>query len=161
MLGCSEFYYIATGTITSGNLWPFIVVIVWILLENKYLSLSQKPKAILVISAHWEETRHTVTTSPKPTLFYDYYGFPDETYKLEWRALGALDVAQRVRVLLEEAGIECGEDEKRGLDHGVFIPLKLAYPDAGIPGMHGFTHWEKEKFCFKLNFHKKLWKIHL
>jgi len=96
--------------------------------------LPRKPRAILVISAHWEEPEHTVTTSPKPSLYFDYCGFPESTYKLEWPVPGEPDVARSVVRLLESSGIRCRENGKRGLDHGVFVPLKLAYPEADVPG---------------------------
>jgi len=96
-------------------------------------SLPAPPKALLVISAHWEAAVPTVTSHSAPPLFYDYYGFPPETYKLTWPAPGAPAVADRVRSLLGAAGIDSASDGARGFDHGVFIPLKVAYPEAHIP----------------------------
>lgn len=93
-----------------------------------------KPEVILVISAHWEEKDWTVNTNSKHSLYYDYYNFPPKTYKLEWTPPGAPDVARDVKKLLEDRGIPCHENSKRGLDHGVFVPLKLVYPEANIPG---------------------------
>jgi aromatic ring-opening dioxygenase catalytic subunit (LigB family) len=95
--------------------------------------LPRNPRAILVVSAHWEESEHTVLTSARPGLYFDYYGFPDHTYKLEWPVPGAPDVAKLVVDQLKLSGIKCLEDSKRGLDHGVFVPLKLAYPEADVP----------------------------
>ena len=92
-----------------------------------------RPAAVLVISAHWECERPTVQTAAAHTLLYDYYGFPEHTYRLTYPAPGAPAVAARVRALLAQAGIESDEDAQRGLDHGVFIPFKLIYPDADIP----------------------------
>jgi aromatic ring-opening dioxygenase catalytic subunit (LigB family) len=97
--------------------------------------LPETPKALLVISAHWEEDVPTVMTGAKPALYFDYSGFPPHTYQLTWPAPGAPELAQRVQVLLGAAGIESGADAKRGFDHGVFIPLKLAFPDAQFPTM--------------------------
>ena len=91
------------------------------------------PSALLVVSAHWEEPVATVQSGERPPLFFDYYGFPPETYELTWPAPGAPRVAARVRSLLQAAGIESREDAARGFDHGVFVPLKVAYPDARIP----------------------------
>jgi aromatic ring-opening dioxygenase catalytic subunit (LigB family) len=91
------------------------------------------PKTLLVISAHWEESVPTVMTAQKPPMLYDYYGFPEETYKLQWPAPGSPEVAARVRDLLGKAGIETASNDERGFDHGTFVPLKLAYPDAQIP----------------------------
>lgn len=96
--------------------------------------LPRNPRAILVVSAHWEETEHMVSTSAQPSLYFDYYGFPESTYKLEWPVPGEPDVARSVVRLLASNGIKCCENDKRGLDHGVFIPLKLAYPEADVPG---------------------------
>ncbi len=92
-----------------------------------------KPKALLVISAHWEEAVLTVMTSPKPPMLYDYSGFPPESYRVQWPAPGAPDVAKRVRALLEAAGIPSAEDHTRGFDHGTFVPFKLAWPNADLP----------------------------
>jgi len=96
--------------------------------------LPRTPRAILVISAHWEETEHTVSASPHPSLYFDYYGFPKSTYEIEWPVAGEPSVAQHVVQLLASSGIKCCENDKRGLDHGVFVPLKLAYPEADVPG---------------------------
>jgi aromatic ring-opening dioxygenase catalytic subunit (LigB family) len=91
------------------------------------------PKALLVISAHWEEPVPTVMTAPRPTMYYDYYGFPPDSYAITWPAPGDPALAARVRELLGAAGFATAEDAKRGFDHGTFIPLKLTYPDADIP----------------------------
>lgn len=96
-------------------------------------SLGQTPRALLVVSAHWEADVPTVTTQPAPPLLYDYSGFPKHTYELTWPAPGSPDLAHRVRELLSRAGIESRAEERRGFDHGVFVPLKVAYPDAPIP----------------------------
>jgi aromatic ring-opening dioxygenase catalytic subunit (LigB family) len=92
-----------------------------------------QPRALLVISAHWEEAVPTVSTSPAPPLLFDYSGFPKAAYQLEWAAPGDPDLAARVRTLLGAAGFETAENASRGYDHGTFIPLLLAWPDAGIP----------------------------
>lgn len=92
-----------------------------------------KPKALLVVSAHWEEKVATLMTSPRPPMLYDYYGFPPESYTITWPAPGAPQLAARVRALLSAAGIASAEDPNRGFDHGTFVPLKLAYPQAEIP----------------------------
>lgn len=91
------------------------------------------PKALLVISAHWEEAQPTVMSSPRPPMYYDYYGFPPESYRLSWPAPGAPALATRVRELLDAAGFASGEDPQRGFDHGTFVPLMLTYPKAQIP----------------------------
>jgi aromatic ring-opening dioxygenase catalytic subunit (LigB family) len=92
-----------------------------------------RPQALLVISAHWEEPVATVMTSEKPPMLYDYYGFPEDSYKVQWPAPGSSSVAARVRALLSSAGIESAEDSARGFDHGTFVPLSLTYPNADVP----------------------------
>ena len=92
-----------------------------------------RPKAMLVISAHWEEAEFTVTTNPHPPLIFDYYGFPAHTYQLQYPAPGNPELAQRVQDLLGAAGLATRADAQRGFDHGVFIPLLLVYPQADIP----------------------------
>ena len=91
------------------------------------------PKALLVISAHWEEAVPTVMTAERPPMFYDYYGFPAASYSIQWAAPGAPALAERVRKLLGDAGFPTAADPERGFDHGTFVPLKLTYPDAAIP----------------------------
>jgi aromatic ring-opening dioxygenase catalytic subunit (LigB family) len=93
----------------------------------------KKPSAILLISAHWETNVPTVLSSANPPLLYDYYGFPPETYELKWPAPGDPALASRVRELLEAGGFSTAEDSTRGWDHGVFIPMKLSFPDADVP----------------------------
>ena len=92
-----------------------------------------KPDALLVVSAHWEEEVPTVTSGKNPSLIYDYYGFPEESYHIQYPCVGDPVLANEVHKLLEIASIEARLDEKRGFDHGVFVPLKLMYPDAKIP----------------------------
>ena len=91
------------------------------------------PKALLVVSAHWEAPVPTVMTSPRPPILYDCYNFPPASYELTWPAPGEPGLAARVRRLLADAGFETDSDPDRGFDHGTFIPLKVAYPDATIP----------------------------
>jgi aromatic ring-opening dioxygenase catalytic subunit (LigB family) len=96
-------------------------------------TVTPRPKTLLVISGHWETEIPTVQASPTHSLYFDYYDFPEHTYRLTYPAPGAPDIAQRVRDLLTEARIENAADTTRGLDHGVFIPLMLVYPEADIP----------------------------
>jgi aromatic ring-opening dioxygenase catalytic subunit (LigB family) len=91
------------------------------------------PRAIVVISGHWEAPVATVTARPDYSMLYDYYGFPPETYEIEYPAPGSPAVAQRVRALLGAAGIATAEDRARGYDHGVFVPFMLVDPAATIP----------------------------
>ena len=96
-------------------------------------SIHPAPKAIVVISGHWEEPQFTVTTNGHPPLIYDYSGFPPETYQLKYPAPGSPELAQRVVGVLTEAGVPARSDPERGFDHGVFIPFKVIYPKADIP----------------------------
>ena len=96
-------------------------------------SLLVKPSAILVISGHWEEKRPTVTSGSTSSLFYDYYGFPEESYKITYPAPGEPALAGRIVKVLEKHGIPADFDDQRGFDHGVFVPLKIMYPEATIP----------------------------
>lgn len=102
-------------------------------LENLPASLPQKPAALLVISGHWEESAFTAGAAPTPRLIYDYSGFPASTYQLTWPAPGEPALAQRVASLLRAAGLPATLSPDRGYDHGVFIPLKVAFPLADIP----------------------------
>ncbi len=96
-------------------------------------ALGQRPRAVLVISGHWEDAVPTVLNAEQHTLLFDYYGFPEHTYHLTYPAAGSNVVAARVHELLTRAGIHAEEEHGRGLDHGVFVPFKLIYPDADVP----------------------------
>lgn len=95
--------------------------------------IGDKPKAIVVVSAHWETEHFTVQTTPAPELYFDYYGFPDHTYRLTYPAKGAPELAGRIQQLAAQAGIRVDADDQRGYDHGVFVPFLLICPDADIP----------------------------
>jgi aromatic ring-opening dioxygenase catalytic subunit (LigB family) len=92
-----------------------------------------RPRALVVISGHWEEKVVTIQNNPAPPLLYDYYGFPESTYQITFPAPGSSEIAARISELLKAEGIECQYDHARGFDHGVFIPLKVAYPKADVP----------------------------
>jgi aromatic ring-opening dioxygenase catalytic subunit (LigB family) len=92
-----------------------------------------RPDAIVVISAHWEEKQATLLGAANPPMLYDYYGFPEEAYQINYPGPGDPELAQRIVDLLEQNGIPARIDPARGFDHGHFIPLKLMYPDADIP----------------------------
>jgi 4,5-DOPA dioxygenase extradiol len=102
-------------------------------LATRIDSLPERPRAILMISGHWEEDQVTVHTGNGQPLLFDYYGFPEHTYRLRWDAPGAPQVAARAKALIEGAGFPVGEESERGWDHGVFIPGKVMVPDADIP----------------------------
>ncbi|MGD9950262.1 MAG: class III extradiol ring-cleavage dioxygenase [Desulfobulbus sp.] len=90
-------------------------------------------ESILLISAHWEAEHPTLTAADQPELFYDYSGFPPESYQITYPAPGAPALAEKIHGLLAEAGLQPILDRERGFDHGLFIPLKLMYPQADIP----------------------------
>jgi aromatic ring-opening dioxygenase catalytic subunit (LigB family) len=97
------------------------------------VSLPHQPRAILVVSAHWETEGFAVTGGAQPELVFDYYGFPPHTYELTYPAPGDPELAARVVELLSDAGMAAHVDAERGYDHGAFVPLKVAFPDATIP----------------------------
>ena len=92
-----------------------------------------RPQSILVVSAHWEAERPTVSTAALPRTIHDFYGFPRELYSLSYGAPGAPRLAQQVRELLAAAGIGCEEAPDRGLDHGAWVPLRYLFPQADVP----------------------------
>lgn len=92
-----------------------------------------KPSAIIVVSAHWEAAKPTVTAATNPGLIYDYSGFPPESYAITYPCAGNPPLARSIAGRLKEAGFDAGVDEARGFDHGLFVPLKIMYPDADIP----------------------------
>lgn len=95
--------------------------------------LGTAPKAVLVISGHWEERGLVLSSGERPGMVYDYQGFPEEMYHIAYTAPGSPDLARRVQALLGAAGIEAGLDPARGYDHGTFSILKPLYPDEDIP----------------------------
>lgn len=95
----------------------------------------RKPKAILVISAHWEESAATLMGAEHPVMFYDYYGFPEQAYTITYPAPGSPNYARRISELLKQNNIPTRIDFERGFDHGLFIPLKMMYPQADIPAL--------------------------
>lgn len=126
----------------GGGPWPFVNLGLGSAQERSALATyleglprlpPAKPRALLVVSAHWEEQVPTVMTGAHPPLLFDYYGFPPESYQLTWPAPGSPAVAERVRELLGAAGIQTGANSERGFDHGAFVPLKVSYPKAEIP----------------------------
>lgn len=98
-------------------------------------SLLRKPDAILVISAHWEESLATLLGAQNPPMLYDYYGFPNEAYEITYPAPGSPELANKIASLLAKNNISARIDSQRGFDHGLFIPLKLMFPQADIPSL--------------------------
>ncbi|WP_337188762.1 class III extradiol ring-cleavage dioxygenase [Phenylobacterium sp.] len=102
-------------------------------LRGLVAGLPERPRAILVVSGHWEAPAFTVASGARPALDFDYHGFPPHTYELTFDAPGAPGLAHRIRDLLAGAGLPAAEDASHAWDHGVFVPLKLATPDADVP----------------------------
>jgi aromatic ring-opening dioxygenase catalytic subunit (LigB family) len=96
-------------------------------------TLPATPTAILVVTAHWEADVPSFTGGAQPELIYDYYGFPPETYTLQYKAPGQPALATKAAALLKGAGLDALVDPTYGWDHGVFIPLKVMFPDADVP----------------------------
>jgi aromatic ring-opening dioxygenase catalytic subunit (LigB family) len=96
-------------------------------------SLPAMPSAIVIVSGHWETAGFTLTGGERPSLVFDYYGFPPHTYQLRYDAPGAPAVALDIAGRLQAAGFSASMDDARGYDHGVFVPLKVVFPEAKIP----------------------------
>lgn len=129
-------YFISHG----GGPWPWIkdqmpwdMSVLEASLQAMPDEIGVRPRAVLMVSGHWEAHDFTVMTSAHPPMVYDYGGFPEFTYHITYPAPGAPDVAMRVRDLLTAAGIPVRTDPDRGFDHGVFAPLVVAWPDADVP----------------------------
>ena len=95
--------------------------------------LGTPPKAVLMVSAHWEEPAFTVMATARPPMIYDYGGFPAHTYHVQYPAPGSPQTAERVRSLIAAAGMAVRVDSERGFDHGMFAPMAVIYPKADVP----------------------------
>jgi 4,5-DOPA dioxygenase extradiol len=91
------------------------------------------PRAIVVVSAHWETTVPTVGFSTRPETLHDFGGFDPRLYEMQYPAPGSPEVAAQVMSALHTAGLPCEQDAQRGLDHGAWIPLRQMLPEAHIP----------------------------
>jgi 4,5-DOPA dioxygenase extradiol len=92
-----------------------------------------RPRAIIVVSAHWETESPVVSAVERNKTIHDFYGFPRPLYELSYPAPGLPSLATDIAELLRGAGLSCGIDTARGLDHGAWVPLLLMYPQADIP----------------------------
>lgn len=128
-------YFISHG----GGPWPYVPQMreSMRVLEASLVDIPRQigvtPKAVLMISGHWEEDGFNVMTSAKPPMVYDYFGFPPHTYHVVYAAPGAPQIAQRTHELIVAAGLPSKLDPQRGFDHGVFAPLEAMYPKADVP----------------------------
>ena len=146
-------YFVSHG----GGPWPFMkkeVGSVYDKLEASLVDMKRqvgvRPKAVLVVTSHWEEREFMVSSSPAPGMIYDYGGFPPHTYQIQYPAPGSPELAQRVADLVKAAGHPVSQDPARGFDHGTFSMLYPVYPEADMPVVqlsikHGYdvmTHIE-------------------
>src|SRR3954452_11687897 len=129
-------YFISHG----GGPWPWLdghfkeaFKVLRSSLERMPGELPEKPKAILMVSGHWEEDDFTIMSNQNPGMVYDYSGFPEHTYRIKYPAPGSPELASRVRELLKDRGIESRFDPVRGFDHGTFVPMAVSYPNADVP----------------------------
>jgi 4,5-DOPA dioxygenase extradiol len=106
---------------------------VWMGELANWATAMPKPKAVLVVSAHWESRPTTIGATQTVPLIYDFYGFPERYYRTQYPAPGAPALAARVRELLTAGGLSFRDDPKRGLDHGAYVPLVAMYPAADVP----------------------------
>ena len=93
----------------------------------------KRPKAVVVISAHWEGDAIGITSADRPELLFDYYGFPEASYRYQYPCPGAPALAVALSRALEARGFATDLNAQRGLDHGVFVPMMLMYPNADVP----------------------------
>ena len=128
-------YFISHG----GGPWPWMqemrapMAALTASLQGITREIGRLPKAVLSVSGHWEAPRFTAMASPRPSMLYDYSGFPAHTYSVQYAAPGAPALADRISALLQAAGIDAALDAERGYDHGTYAPLQIMYPEAQVP----------------------------
>lgn len=129
-------YFISHG----GGPWPYMsgefrdnMAVLERSLIDMRAELKEAPRAVLVVSGHWEERGFAISSGERPGMVYDYYGFPDYLYDIHYRAPGSPALAHRVQDLLQGQGIEARLDPTRGFDHGTFSILKPLYPEEAMP----------------------------
>lgn len=129
-------YFISHG----GGPWPYMdgefrrnfAQLEQSLIEMR-AELDDAPRAILMISGHWEEQGLAISSGARPGMVYDYYGFPEHLYHIKYGAPGSPELARRVQDLLCAGGIEARLDPTRGFDHGTFSIMKPLHPNENIP----------------------------
>lgn len=123
----------------GGGPWPYVdsLKTMYVNTERELRRLPERlperPKAVLVVSAHWEAPRFSVATGAHPPMEYDYGGFPAHTYQLRYDAPGDPALADDARNLINAAGLDVVTSANQGFDHGVFVPLSLMFPRADVP----------------------------
>lgn len=128
-------YFISHG----GGPWPYMDEMRSLLrglelsLQDMPRQLPERPRAVLMVSGHWEENPVAVMSAAAPPMLYDYHGFPEHTYHVVYPAPGAPELAARTLQLLQAAGIPAQADATRGFDHGTFAPMVVMYPQSDVP----------------------------
>lgn len=128
-------YYLSHG----GGPWPWMpnaapaYAVLDASLKALRRELLERPKAVLVVTAHWETEDFTFSAAERPGMIYDYYGFPPETYEITYPAPGLPSLAERAAGLLRDGGMTAGIDHERGFDHGTFSLMQAIYPEAEMP----------------------------
>ena len=124
----------------GGGPWPWMEGMVEGPYAKLVTSLRRMPadaggqvRSILMVSAHWEAPMFTVQGNMQPPMIYDYYGFPESTYRIRYAAPGNPELAIRVEQCLRAADLPGAVDGERGYDHGMYAPMAVAYPDADMP----------------------------
>lgn len=91
------------------------------------------PRAIIIVSAHWDTVEPTVGLASRPETIHDFWGFPEALYTIDYPATGCREAAEEVVAALQLAGLPVTRDHGRGLDHGAWIPLRQMFPEADVP----------------------------
>jgi aromatic ring-opening dioxygenase catalytic subunit (LigB family) len=129
-------YFLSHG----GGPWPYMEAGMrrrFDKLEASLLALRREwgdaPRAVLVISGHWETEEFAVSSAAHPGMVFDYHGFPEHLYRIKYDAPGSPELAMRLRAMLQAGGFACDSDGERGFDHGTFSLMKPIYPDGEMP----------------------------
>jgi len=128
-------YFISHG----GGPWPWVpdmrrmLASLEVSLARMPSELPEKPKAVLMVSGHWETDDVAVMHSARPPMLYDYSNFPPHTYEIVYPAVGAPKLAEQTADLIRDAGFKVGLDDAQGFDHGTFVPMEIMYPEADVP----------------------------
>lgn len=123
----------------GGGPWPWLEEMTPMMaglaqsLRTLPATLPAAPRAVLMISAHWESPSFALMSHPRPPMLYDYYGFPPHTYSVSYPAPGSPDLAAQVRALIAAAELPVTFDTARGFDHRAFVPMAVMWPEAAMP----------------------------
>ncbi|MEC3947766.1 DODA-type extradiol aromatic ring-opening family dioxygenase [Sphingobium sp. HWE2-09] len=129
-------YFLSHG----GGPWPWLKDLrpgVYDRLEQSLhdvrTELGELPRAVLMVSGHWEADRFLLSSAAQPPMYYDYSGFPPHTYQIRYDAPGEPALAETVRLMIAQGGLPNGADPRRGYDHGTFSLMHVLYPEAELP----------------------------